>query len=64
MDYLAWALFFCVDARASERFVEAKKELDALMWIKEIEDVLVLVLGNKTDKVELLRRKCWDGLWS
>lgn len=53
-----------MDASAPERFVEAKKELDALMRIEEMEDVPVLVLGIRLTKVELLRGKCWGGLWS
>jgi hypothetical protein len=48
-----------VDASASERFAGAKKELDALMRIEEIEGVPVLVLRNQTDKSGAVERKCW-----
>jgi GTP-binding protein SAR1 len=53
-----------VDASAPERFAEAKKELDALMRIEEIEGVPVLVLKNKTDKSGAVEREVLGKLWS
>ena len=46
-----------MDARAPERFVEAKKELDALMRIEEVGDVPVLALGGKADKSGTVERE-------
>eukprot|EP01022_Parablepharisma_sp_SALTPOND_P026737 TRINITY_DN64744_c0_g1_i1.p2 TRINITY_DN64744_c0_g1~~TRINITY_DN64744_c0_g1_i1.p2 ORF type:complete len:253 (+),score=9.09 TRINITY_DN64744_c0_g1_i1:49-759(+) len=51
-DYctVANAVIFLVDAAAKGRFADAKKELDSVMSLPELEKVPIAVLGNKIDK--------------
>ena len=50
-DYFinASAIVFMVDAAASDRFQEAKIELDKLLADESLKNVPFLILGNKTD---------------
>ncbi len=45
-------IIFIIDAADHDRFGEAKKELDALLEMKELENVPFVVFGNKIDKRE------------
>ncbi|XP_020235110.1 GTP-binding protein SAR1A [Cajanus cajan] len=53
-DYYAKvdAVVYVVDAHDKERFPESKKELNALLSDDSLENVPVLVLGNKIDIVD------------
>lgn len=44
------ALVFMIDVSESDRFQEAKTELDGLLSVEKLKHVLFLVLGNKIDK--------------
>ena len=57
-------LVFLVNASVPEKFAEAKKGPDALMWIEEMKDVPILVLGNKADGSGAVEREVLGGLWS
>ena len=51
-DYctVAQAIIFLVDAAAKSRFGGAKKELDSILNLPELNNVPVAILGNKIDK--------------
>ncbi|KAI0456382.1 GTP-binding protein-like protein [Xylaria acuta] len=42
-------IMFLIDVADHERFVEVKAELDALLAVKEIQEIPIVVLGNKID---------------
>ena len=50
-------IIFIIDSADRERIAEAKKELDSLLEMKELETVPFVVFGNKIDKKESLKEE-------
>lgn len=50
-------IIFIIDAADRDRISEAKKELDSLLEMKELENVPFVVFGNKIDKKESFKEE-------
>jgi GTP-binding protein SAR1 len=50
-------IIFIIDAADRDRIPEAKKELDSLLEMKELEGVPFVVFGNKIDKKESFKEE-------
>ena len=50
-------IIFIIDAADRERLPEAKKELDTLLEMSELQNVPFVILGNKIDKKESLKEE-------
>ena len=50
-------IIFMVDAADLSRLAEAKKELDSLLQMPELQNVPFVIFGNKIDKKESLKEE-------
>ena len=50
-------IIFMVDAADQNRLAEAKNELESLMQMPELQNLPVVVFGNKVDKKEALKEE-------
>ena len=50
-------IIFIIDAADRDRIGEAKKELDTLLEMKELENVPFVIFGNKIDKKESFKEE-------